>query len=99
MDIKEKVNYNQQPAEVQEKILKSKKIKHRNFGDYSKHNCGYDNCPYNGLMVRSGSWLAERSMSFHDDKNNYSKKQKSLNEKINRKNKKNIINNELKLNL
>ncbi|VAW11216.1 hypothetical protein MNBD_BACTEROID03-2545, partial [hydrothermal vent metagenome] len=28
----------------QEKILKEKRIKHRNFGDYSKHNCGDKNC-------------------------------------------------------
>jgi hypothetical protein len=28
----------------QQLILEDKKIKHRNFGNYSKHNCGYDSC-------------------------------------------------------
>ncbi len=36
----------------QEKILKSKRIKHRNFGTYAKHDCGILECPYNGMMVR-----------------------------------------------
>jgi hypothetical protein len=52
----------------QEKILKSKKIKHRNFGQYSKHNCGYNCCPYNGLMIKQGSLLAENNMRFNSDK-------------------------------
>lgn len=42
----------------QQRILSDKKIKHRNFGQYSKHNCGYENCPYNGLMVKSGLRLS-----------------------------------------
>lgn len=52
----------------QEKILKDKKIKHRNFGEYSKHNCGHESCPYNGLMIKQGSFLAERNMRFNSDK-------------------------------
>lgn len=51
----------------QEKILKDKKIKHRNFGTYSRHNCGYDHCPYNGLMVRQGSYFKETSICFRSD--------------------------------
>jgi hypothetical protein len=34
----------------QQKILKDKRIGHRNFGVYSKHNCGYDDCRFNGVM-------------------------------------------------
>ncbi|SFW52532.1 hypothetical protein SAMN02927921_02136 [Sinomicrobium oceani] len=62
--------------ENQEKVLKDKKIKHRNFGTYSKHDCGYDNCPYNGLMIKQGSHLAETSMCFSNDENKDKKKQK-----------------------
>lgn len=61
----------------QVKILKDKKIKHRNFGTYSKHDCGYDTCPYNGLMIKQGSRLAETSMCFATDKNKDRKKQKA----------------------
>jgi hypothetical protein len=52
---------------TQEKILKDKKIKHRNFGNYSKHDCGYDNCPYNGVMIRQGGFLSESTMRFDSD--------------------------------
>lgn len=61
----------------QEKILKDKKIKHRNFGTYSKHDCGYDTCPYNGLMVKQGSEIAEMTMCFPSDQNKYGKELKS----------------------
>ena len=61
----------------QQQILKQKKIKHRNFGAYSKHDCGYEHCPYNGLMVKQGSPLAESSMHFKTDKNHPSKKAKA----------------------
>ncbi len=63
--------------ENQQTILKDKKIKHRNFGTYSKHDCGYDTCPYNGLMIKKGSHLAESSMCFATDKNKDEKKQKA----------------------
>lgn len=43
----------------QEKILKEKRIKHRNFWNYSKHNCGYDNCHLNWLMIQQWSWFCE----------------------------------------
>ncbi|MDL5051419.1 hypothetical protein QQ054_36045 [Oscillatoria amoena NRMC-F 0135] len=38
----------------QEKILADKRIKHRNFGVYSKHICGYEYCYLDGLMIKKG---------------------------------------------
>ena len=52
----------------QETILKAKRIKHRNFGIYSKHDCGYEHCYYNGMMIRQGSRLAESNMHFDGDR-------------------------------
>ena len=79
----------------QQKILADKKIKHRNFGDYSKHNCGYDTCFMNGVMIRQGSWLAESDMHFVSDKNKYMAKGKSDRRKADRKNMRQIIQKEL----
>jgi len=56
----------------QQKILKDKKIKHRNFGDYSKHNCGIESCNFNGLMIKQGSFFAEGKMCFDSDRRKYS---------------------------
>ncbi|GAB3021934.1 hypothetical protein [uncultured Cyclobacterium sp.] len=78
----------------QEKILTDKKIKHRNFGAYSKHDCGYDHCPYNGLMIKQGSSLSEASMHFKSDKNKASAKMKSQRNKQLRKNKHQIFRDE-----
>lgn len=75
----------------QEKILSEKRIKHRNFGEYSKHNCGYNHCPYNGLMVKLGSAFAECEMWFKSDKKRNGAKQKSKRIKKARKNKHQII--------
>lgn len=61
----------------QQEILNDKKIKHRNFGDYSKHNCGQDDCPYNGLMIKQGSIIAEGHMKFISDKDKINAKDKS----------------------
>ena len=72
-------------------LLADKKIKHRNFGDYSKHNCGHDNCVWNGIMIRQGSWLAESSMHFDSDKNKYQQKVKSDKRKSDRKKERQII--------
>jgi len=69
----------------QQQILSDKKIKHRNFGQYSKHNCGYDTCVWNGLMIRQGSWLMESNMHFDGDKNKYAAKVKSDRRKTDRK--------------
>jgi hypothetical protein len=57
----------------QQKILAAKKIKHRNFGNYSKHDCGYELCPYNGLMIKQGSYLTEGRIWFPSDKPTYGK--------------------------
>lgn len=79
----------------QQKILADKKIKHRNFGNYSKHNCGYEDCVWNGLMIRQGSWLMQGNMHFESDKNDYLQELKSKKRKIERKNEKQIIKREL----
>lgn len=71
----------------QDKILNKKRIKHRNFWDYSKHNCWYENCPLNGIMLQQWSWFCESSMrSF-----NNTKEQKSERRKSERKREKKII--------
>ena len=75
----------------QKKILSDKKIKHRNFGEYSKHMCGDETCIWFGIMIKQGSWLAESSIHFLGDKNKYQQKVKSDRRKSNRKNSKNII--------
>lgn len=79
----------------QEKILKDKKIKHRNFGQYSKHNCGYEDCNLNGLMIRQGSMFTEDYMCFDSDKNRYAAKDKSERRKKDRKNGLKIIKDQL----
>lgn len=65
----------------QQKILQAKRIKHRNFGDYSKHNCGYDGCYLDGVMIKQGSFFSEGSMQFATDECKYSKQQKSAQRK------------------
>ncbi|WP_158961735.1 hypothetical protein [Myroides fluvii] len=76
----------------QHQILKDKRIKHRNFGDYSKHNCGDEACIWYGLMVRQGSWLAEGNMHFNTDIDKYNQKQQADRIKSERKNERNLIN-------
>lgn len=80
-----------QISKNQEKILKNKKIRHRNFGVYSKHLCGYETCPYNGLMIEQGSFLTEYEMRFDSDRNNYCAKLKSKRFKKERKKERQII--------
>ncbi|OQP50877.1 hypothetical protein A4H97_03360 [Niastella yeongjuensis] len=79
----------------QQKILTQKRIKHRSFGIYSKHDCGRDDCPLNGLMIKKGSFFSYSNMWFHSDKNDYSAKYKSIQRKADRKNAKQIIRKEL----
>jgi hypothetical protein len=79
----------------QQQILEDKRIKHRNFGEYSKHNCGYDTCVWNGIMIRQGSWLMESNMHFDSDKNQYVAKDRSEKRKADRKNEKILIKKEL----
>jgi hypothetical protein len=80
----------------QDKILKDKRIKHRNFGEYSKHNCGQENCPMNGIMIKQGSWFAEYEMCIGNI-NKYIQKQKSERRKSERKNENKITKEELDL--
>jgi hypothetical protein len=75
----------------QQRILADKRIKHRNFGEYSKHLCGEEKCLLNGIMVKQGSWLAEESLHFIGDKNKYQQKIKSEKRKSDRKKEKHII--------
>jgi hypothetical protein len=75
----------------QEKILKDKKIKHRNFGQYAKHNCGNDDCPYNGLMIKQDSILMHSNMHFESDRSKYTARDKSDRRKAERKGKRNLI--------
>lgn len=78
----------------QEQILRDKRIKHRNFGAYSKHNCGHEHCPMNGIMIKQGSPLAEFGMCI-GTVNKETQKEKSKRIKKERKNIKNIIDREL----
>jgi hypothetical protein len=75
----------------QQKILTEKRIQHRSFGSYSKHNCGYDTCKLNGMMIRQGSNLAEGHIHFDSDKNQYAGWIKSERRRKERKNKQQII--------
>ena len=52
----------------QQKILTDKRIKHRNFQVYAKHDCGYEDCPYNGMTTRQGSRLSQGWIHFDSDK-------------------------------
>ena len=69
----------------QQAILKEKRIRHRNFGVYSIHDCGYGWCRYNGMMIRQGSEIAEGYMHFDSDKPRHNKQQKSLRYRAERK--------------
>jgi hypothetical protein len=80
-----------QISENQEKILKDKKIKHRNFGIYSKHSCGYETCNVNGLMIEQGSFLTEHEMRFDSDRNKFCAELKSKRFKKERKKEKQIV--------
>ncbi len=78
--------------DYQHKVLSDKRIKHRNFGDYSKHNCGYKTCPLNGIMIRQGSPIEERNMVFSSDRRNpFTAKDKSNRNKANRKRERQVI--------
>jgi len=74
----ETIRYNQQA------ILKCKKLKHRNFGIYGRHNCGYDTCPIKGVMFKQPS-LSAASMYFHSDKDDYAAQTKAEMRKKDRK--------------
>ena len=78
--------------DYQHKFLADNRIKHRNFGDYSKHNCGYETCPLNGLMIRQGSAIEEKNMVFSSDhRNPFTAKDRSERNKVDRRQKRQII--------
>jgi hypothetical protein len=79
----------------QQRILTAKKIGHRNIGTYAKHDCGYETCNLNGIMIRQGSRLAEGEMRFCTDKNEYATWSKSKMRKRDRKQQKQIIEQDL----
>lgn len=78
--------------ENQERILKAKRIKHRNFGVYSRHTC-VESCLWNGLMVQQGSNISRMNpnIQFNSDKNKWCAELKSLRNKKDRKKEKQII--------
>lgn len=75
----------------QQNILNDKRIRHRNFGTYSKHDCPYEDCIYKGLMVRPDSRLAWTNMHFESDKNRWESKTKSERRRLDRKRERAII--------
>ena len=79
----------------QQKILSDKRIKHRNFGVYSKHNCNDVNCPYNGVMSKQDSPVGDMNMHFYTDRNTYPAKTRSEDRKSDRKNERQIVRREL----
>ncbi|MBD2570503.1 hypothetical protein [Anabaena lutea] len=64
--------------ENQSQILKYKRIKHRNFGIYSKHECGDKNCYLKGLMLKQHSWFKEVEIRSKEQKSHFYKKQKAI---------------------
>jgi hypothetical protein len=84
--------------ELQQKAYNKLKKKHRSFGVYSKHMCGYDDCPLNGLMLPGGSSIQEYegTMCFKSDKPSYNKNGKDIRRAKNKRKfgnqKQNIIN-------
>ena len=82
----------------QQRILAEKRIRHRNFGIYSKHLCGHEDCTVNGIMVRQGtelSYTGTGDMRFISDKNKYQARLKSVDRKADRKKEKQLIAKEL----
>ncbi|MBC8083206.1 MAG: hypothetical protein H7Z21_08345 [Hymenobacter sp.] len=69
----------------QQKIWESKRLGHRNFGIYSKHVCGYENCHLQGLMLKAGSYFTYDDMHFHTDASGYSSEIKSKRRRQDRK--------------
>lgn len=95
LTIEEERNIFEKIRKYQQKYLADKKIKHRNFGIYSKHNCGNETCNYNGLMIKQNSPLTEGNMHFDSDKNKYSAKEKSERNKKDRKYKRRFLDDEI----
>ncbi|GAA4355819.1 hypothetical protein GCM10023185_19040 [Hymenobacter saemangeumensis] len=76
----------------QQKILESKRISHRNFGTYSKHNCGLATCHLNGVMLRQGCDLAWNGpMHFQSDTYRWNKHIRPERRKTERKGMQHVI--------
>ncbi|MFD2717869.1 hypothetical protein ACFST9_04035 [Hymenobacter monticola] len=79
----------------QQRILKSKKLKHRNFGTYSRHDCGQEICYMKGLMTKQGSVLADYGssggMGFSSDTRNWFKPEKAARFRQDRKSEQQIV--------
>ncbi|SEQ79602.1 hypothetical protein [Neolewinella agarilytica] len=72
----------------QEEILRRKRIRHRNFGVYSRHDCGYETCNVNNCMTRpKGPNRYGSEMSFDSDRYKYARKEKSRRHKQQRRRK------------
>jgi hypothetical protein len=70
----------------QQKIWESKRLTHRNFGTYSKHNCSLDTCHLHGLMLRENSRVAWGGpMHFPSDNHSWAKPVKAARRKQDRK--------------
>jgi hypothetical protein len=70
----------------QQKIWESKRLTHRNFGTYSKHDCGLGTCHLHGLMLRENSRVAWGGpMHFLSDNRSWAKSVKAARRKQDRK--------------
>lgn len=49
----------------QRRILTEKRLGHRNFGTYARHNCGLENCPLNGVMFRQSFESENGSINYY----------------------------------
>ncbi len=78
--------------ENQQKILNDKKIKHRNFGTYSKHDCGLPYFHFNGLMIKQNAFNSRDFMCFKTDENKDEKVNKSKRQLKEKRNFKHNIN-------
>ncbi len=76
----------------QQRILKAKKIKHRNFGTSSRHTC-VKTCVWNGLMTRYNEKLSlmNNRINFDSDRNILPAEFKSFKNHKERKREKQII--------
>ena len=80
--------------EYQEKTLKEKRIKHKNFGITSKHECGRKYCPYDGLMLKANARIGKGCIWYdHDNDISYKESKQAKKTKQSRKNSRNIIEN------
>ncbi len=75
----------------QQKTLTRKRSGHRNFGVYSKHSCGRDNCHLDEVMIKRGSYISYGEIYFSSDKSRIEAKNKSHIRRQERKNAQQVI--------